>query len=267
MIEVFDDVITPAEIKILLDYYYKDDLRVDDRLDVRSKTLRWANNDWPKQIVKKVLDQVLGNDYAVEVVLFYGSKISFKLHVDSGNGDGKPLLKNVLIPLYIEGAAGTVLFDNYWNGPHVRFGRTPASPFAYNLPDRNGQLHTFADVRNFLDLCKLTPEKATAFDITDDFIKTLEHIVEVRSSNIKPPDNYITDYTNIINYKPGAKFDTEIHEHCLSHIPIEDLHGLTFAKLVPWQPGQAITFDRNRIHSAASGHDFKIGITIFTYCY
>jgi hypothetical protein len=267
VVEVFDNVITPEEIQILLDYYYQDDPRVDDRLDVRSKTLHWHDTDWPKQIIKRVLDQVLGNEYAVEVVLFYGSKISFKLHVDSGDGDGRPLLKNILIPLHIEGPASTVLFDNYWYGPHVRFGHTPISPFAYSLPDRTGQLHSFNDIRKFLDLCKLNPEQVPLFDITDDFISALEHIVKMRSSNTKPPDNYVTGYSNIINYKPEIKFDPEIHKQFLSHISIEDLHGLTFSKLVPWQLGQVITFDRNQIHSAGSGHDFKIGISIFTYGY
>jgi len=267
MLTTFDNVVTAEEIKILLDYYYKDDSLVDDRLDVRSKTLAWTDSNWPKEIVKRILDQVLGPTYAVEVVLFYGSRISFRLHTDSGNGDGRPLLKNVLIPLHIEGPANTVLFDNYWPGPHARFGRIPLSPFAYSLPDRAGKLQSFDDIRVLLAQCQQTPELVTDFEITKEFVDTLEHIVKSRSShNTKPPDDYVTDYSNIVNYKPNAKFDTGIHQQYLNHISIENLHGLTVDCVVPWQLGQVITFDRNQLHAAGAGHDFKIGITIFTYC-
>lgn len=255
------------EIKTLLDYYHKDDEFVDDRIDVRSKTPNWVDTEWPGHLVKKVLDQVLQDDYSVEVVLFYGSRISFRLHVDSGNGDSRPLLKNVLIPLYTEGPASTVIFDNYWTGPHTRFGRTPVSPFAYSLPDRNGQLISIADIRLLLEQCKHDPRQVRDFIVTDEFIKTLEHIVEVRSSNTRPPDDYVTDYSQIQNYKPGQQFDSQLHRKYLNHIPIENLHGLTLDQAVPWKVGQAITFDRNQLHAAGSGHDFKIGISIFTYRY
>jgi hypothetical protein len=163
MVKVFDNVLTPAEIKTLLNYYYKEDSLVDDRIDVRSKVPKWEDTEWPGHLVKRVLDQVLQDDYSVEVVLFYGSKISFRLHVDSGEGDGRTLFKNVLIPLYAEGPASTVLFDNYWNGPHTRFGRTPVSPFAYNLPGHDGKLKSIADIRVLLEQCKQDPDRVQDF--------------------------------------------------------------------------------------------------------
>lgn len=267
MVEIFDNVLTPTEIQTLLDYYYKDDDFVDDRIDVRSKTPHWADGTWPGHLVKRVLDQVLQDKYSVEVVLFYGSRISFRLHVDSGNGDGRPLLKNVLIPLYTEGPASTVLFDNYWPGSHTRFGRIPVSPFAYSLPDCNGQLRSVEDIRILLEQCKQQPDQVKDFVITDSFINRLEHIVDMRSSSGRPPDDYITDYSQIKNYKDGAQFDLQTHKKYLSHIPIENLHGLTLDQVVPWKVGQAVTFDRTQLHAAGSGHDFKIGISIFTYRY
>jgi hypothetical protein len=267
MVEIFDNVLTPAEIKTLLGYYYKEDCFVDDRLDVRSKTPNWTDTEWPGHLVKQVLDQVLQDDYSVEVVLFYGSRISFKLHVDSGNGDDRPLFKNVLIPLHTEGPASTVLFDNYWSGPHTRFGRIPVSPFAYSLPGHDGKLKSIADIRVFLEQCKQEPNKVTDFKVTDEFVTALEHIVIARSSNTRPPDDYITDYKDVVNYRSDTKFDSQLHKQHLNHIPIENLHGLTIDQVIPWQVGQAYTFDRNQLHAAGAGHDFKIGISIFTYCY
>jgi hypothetical protein len=266
MVEIFDNVLTAEEIKTLLDYYHQDDSLVDDRLDVRSKSPDWASSQWPRDLIQRVLDQVLPDAYSVEVVLFYGSRISFKLHVDSGNGDTLIPYKNVLIPLYLQGTATTVLFDNYWHGPHVRFGRSTVSPFLYNLPNRTGQLQTVPDIRALLEQCRTCAESVQDFVVDEEFIQILEHIVAARSQNShKPPDDYVTDYRDIINYRRDDRFDPQLHQRYLNHIPIENLHGLSIDKIVSWQPGQAVTFDRNQIHAAGSGHEFKIGISIFTY--
>lgn len=266
MTEIYDNVLNAGQIQTLLDWFNVNDELVDDRMDVRSKKPDWNSNDWPKPLVQMVLDQVLDDPYQVEVVLFYGSRISFKLHADSGDGDGRPLYKNVLIPLYSEGPATTVVFDNYWHGPHTRFGRTLVSPFLYTLPDRQGKLQTIPDIRVLLKQCQTQPESVTQFEVNSDFIRTLEHIVAMRDQNgIKPPDDYVTDYKHIINYRPDQQFDPTLHEQYLSHIPIENLHGLSIQQIIEWQPGQAATFDRNQLHCAGSGHQFKIGISIFTY--
>jgi hypothetical protein len=185
--------------------------------------------------------------------------------VDSGDGDGQPLYKNILIPLYVEGSATTVLFNNYWHRSHVRFGQMAISPFLYMLPDRTGKLQTVPDIRVLLAQCEKNPELVTDFDVDSKFINTLQHIVRARSGDTKPPDDYVTDYKDIVNYCANTKFDLDIHQQYLSHIPIENLHGLTVDRIIPWQVGQVLTFDRNQIHSAGSGHKFKIGISIFTY--
>jgi hypothetical protein len=264
MVEIFNNVLSPTEIQTLLDYYYKDDELVDDRLDVRSKTPTWADTEWPGHLVKKVLDQVLPDPYYVEVVLFYGSRISFRLHTDSDQGIESGIYKNILIPLYVEGNASTVVFDNYWNGPSTRFSRTDISPFRYSLPNRQGKFIEVPDIRELLVQCK--NNVSTQFDATDEFINTLEHIIAVRSGTLnKPPDNRTNDYSKIINYNPELKFSAIDHAKYVNHIPIENLHGLTIDQVVPWQVGQAITFDRNQIHCAGSGHTFKIGISIFTH--
>ena len=268
MLNTFDNVVTAEEIKILLDFYHREDDLVDDRLDVRSKNPVWNIDNWPQDIVKRVLDQVLPEPYRVEVSLFFGSRISFRLHTDSGDGDGQRPYKNVLIPLHTEGPASTVLFDNYWNGPHMRFGRVEDSPWLYRLPNRLGQMQLIPDVRQLLDQCHSSPESIVDFDVDAEFIHALEHIVTVRSHGAgKPPDDYVTDYSKIVNYKPNSKFDANLHQQYLKHIPIENLHGLTVDQVIPWQLGQAITFDRNQLHAAGSGHEFKIGISIFTYRY
>lgn len=267
MPQIYNNVLSQAEIDQLLDWFRQEDSLVDDRLDVRSKALvDWQNTDAPVDLLTKVLSTVLDQDYEVEVALFYGSRISFRLHTDSGEGDGKPLYKNVLIPLQFEGNATTVLFDNHWHGRHARFGRQALSPFWYSLPNRFGQLEDVADVRELLHQCQTDASAVSNFEVNDDFISALEHIIQARSrTNSRRPDDYITDYSVVTNYQPDLEFDPETHAKYLNHIPIENLHGLTLDQVVPWVPGQVFTWDRTQLHAAGSGHSYKIGITVLTY--
>lgn len=266
MTEIHDNVLSPTEIQTLLDWFHIKDNLVDDRMDVCSKKPEWNSHSWPQPLVEKALDCVLAEPYRVEVVLFYGSRISFKLHADSGNGDRQQLYKNVLIPLYSEGPATTVVFDNYWYGPHTRFGKVPVSPFAYNLPGKNGNLEFVEDIRVLLEQCRQYPNLVDKFLVNDDFVKSLQKIVDLRSGiGAREPDGWVTDYNQIKNYQPNLEFDKDLHKKYLDHLPIENLHGLTVEKIIEWQPGQVATFDRNQLHCAGSGHQYKIGISIFTY--
>lgn len=76
-------------------------------------------------------------------------------------------------------------------------------------------------------------------------------------------DTRITDYTLIENFN-DEPFDKFFHSQYLNHIPYGNLHGLTIDKLVIWNPGDAIVFDRTQLHCASCHHQRKIGLTCFT---
>ncbi len=261
MVQVFDNAIGTQDTQLLIDYFFQQDELVDDRLDVCSKSPKWESNTWPKSCLLPILDRILGT-YQVEEILFLGSKISFNLHVDSDTGELDKLYKVILIPLSWEGTAATVFFDNYWHGSSTRFCRTDASPFRYKLPNRDGDFVEVADIRELLHQCKTSPNQVTEFDVTDDFVSKLQYIVDVRESN--KTDNRTSDYSQIKNLQFNQKFDTDVHAKYLNHIDIENLHGLALDQVVTWKPGQVIVFDRTQLHSAAAGHKFKLGLSIFT---
>jgi hypothetical protein len=263
MVEVIENIVTAEQIKELRAYMDTNDHTTDVRPDVRSNCPVWNQDQFPQETLKAILDQVVATDYTPETILFYDSRISFRLHVDSADGK-QALYKNVLIPLWNDGYAGTVLFDNYWTGPSTRFSLTDASPLRYNLPDKSGKFIWVDDIRVLLEQCRQHPDSVVDFDVTDKFVADLEHLVEVRSIvGVGTADHRTSDYSQIVNYKPGKKFDSAIHAQYISHIPIEDLHGLTLDRIVDWQPGSVIVFDRNQLHCAASGHNQKIGVSIF----
>jgi len=88
------------------------------------------------------------------------------------------------------------------------------------------------------------------------------------------PETYynksLTDYTDIVGYT-DEPFNKQIYNEYLTHVPYESLHGLTVESIVRWQPGDAITFDMGKLHSAvdfkAQDIDYKIGYSIFTAKY
>jgi hypothetical protein len=172
----------------------------------------------------------------------------------------------VLFPLWLDGPGATVVFDNHWLGPSTRFSRTDISPFRYNLPNKDGKFIEVDDIRILVEQCKTTPEVINDFNVTNEFIAELEKLILIRSNQagIQKADTRTSDYSNITNFKPDAKFDPDIHQKYLSHIPIENLHGLTVESIAEWNPGDAIVFDRTQLHCAASGHNRKIGISVFT---
>jgi len=266
MVNVYPNIVSLAQVQLLLDYMDQDDDRTDSRPDVRSKDPRWDVDQFPQQQLKSILDLVLDQPYRVETVLFNDSRISFKLHADTGTGaQNEKIYKNVLIPLWSDGAASTVIFDNHWYGPNSRFGHQPVSPFFYNLIDANGQIRPVDDIRILLLQCKNNPDAVEHFAVNEQFIKELEVLIFKRSGQGKDfrVDGFVTDYNLIGNYNPDLHFDTQTHEQYLKHIPIENLHGLTVDSIVDWQVGSVITFDRSQIHCAGYGHKRKIGITFF----
>ena len=266
MVKVYPDLVLPEQVQLFLDYMSIDDNCTDARPDVRSKNPRWNIDKFPQQQIKSILDQVLDQPYRVETVLFNDSRISFKLHADTGAGAAQEkIYKNVLIPLWFDGPASTVIFDNHWYGPNSRFGRKPISPFFYNLPNAAGQMQPVEDIRLLLEQCKNNPGGVKYFTVDQQFINELESLVVKRSNTNKDfkVDGFVTDYNLISNYNPDMEFDAETHKKYLKHIPIENLHGLSVDSIVEWQVGSVITFDRSQIHCAGYGHTRKIGITFF----
>lgn len=87
--------------------------------------------------------------------------------------------------------------------------------------------------------------------------------VKDNAKQITTKDQRITDYSNIVGFN-NKPFDYKLYNRYLTHIPYENLHGLTIDKIVTWVPGDVIIFDRNQLHCASNEHNHKIGLTLFT---
>jgi hypothetical protein len=263
--KIFQKLISEKDIDNLLEYHWIDDQRTDNRPDVRSKHPRWNVEHWPQKIVQTVLDQILDYEYLVEEVIFNQSRISFRLHADSGDGDQHKLGHGVIIPLKVSGPSATVFFDNYWPGPSTKFSKILIKDYEYNLHNKHGTLTYIDNIKTLLQQCLHNPMSVTDFIVNSDFIKNLEYLISARENQaISKKDNRCYDYTNIVNYQKEKMFSNSMHQQYLNHIPIESLHGLTVDQIVPWNIGDVMIFDRKQLHCAAAGHQEKIGITVFT---
>jgi len=255
---IFSNTVSKHQIKDLLTWFHTIDEYSDDRPDCYSKEPSWNNdNNWPKDIIKNIIDKCLPYTYEVEKIIFMHQKTNtFRVHVDTGDGNQDRIDKNILIPLDSDGEGTTVIFDNKWYGPSTRFTKKEISPFYYKLPLKNGSTEEVSDIRNIKNI--------EDFDITQ---KQLDDLIRVRSLNTgkgAPDKNRNGDYTKIENYNPNLKFDTSIHKKYLNHIDIESLHGLQVKQVYSWKLGDVAVWDRQYIHTAGSTHDQKIGIAIFT---
>lgn len=258
--QIFHRVLDQKDIDTLLAYNRVDDHVTDARPDVRSKNPVWNKDDFPQDILQSTLDEILPDPYEVEDVLFFQSKISFRLHADSGLRPNDRIYRNVLLPLEFSGPASTVLFDNHWFGTSTRFARSNIDPNRYNLPDRDGNFVWVDDIRTLLQQCRVDPDSVERFTVNDEFVNYLEQLIHIRQH----ADARTSDYSLIENYRPDAQIEASLYDKYLYHIPAQDLDGLSVDIVYEWNKGGALTFPRTQLHCAGAGHKEKIGVSVFT---
>ena len=74
-VEVYENVVSEDQRKILLDYFNTTDDLVDSRPDVRSKTPVWNQTiNWPQDTLKQILDKIIKikNSKSVQILLSTG---------------------------------------------------------------------------------------------------------------------------------------------------------------------------------------------------
>lgn len=279
MPDLITNFLSNDELDSLIEYLNTEDDRSDIRPDVSSKHPRWDIDEWPQHIVERGLSYIFPKGYVVEEVTFQDTKIGLKPHTDNGSIPGT-VGKTVMFLLDAEPEAQTIFFNNYWNGWRhngVFFTKQHWTPFQYKLPGKDGNLVYVEDIRILLQQCEQEPETVYDFDVTTEFIELVRSTIKKRSI---PRDENITvnketgyiqagprvnDYTTFTNYIPGQDFDKDVYNRYLYDVPYEDLEGMTLDKVIEWDIGGLIVFDREQLHASSSCHSRKKFITIFCH--
>lgn len=75
-------------------------------------------------------------------------------------------------------------------------------------------------------------------------------------------DITVTDFSQIENFNSNKRFNEEIYKKHLSYMDINDLHGMTLAMIYKWKIGEALVFERQRVHAQGYISDYKLSLII-----
>lgn len=266
IVQRWPDVVTDSELVILRDFLALDDQWVDDRGDVRNKLMTPERTGWPLSTVCDILDRIMPGPYEIENADFVEMKIYSRLHTDTDDGDQRRLFKNVIVPLEVNEHASTAVFPHRWYGPKAKFTRVDLSPWSYTVSDSQGCDQAVEDIRDLYHiLCHSTDLQVMYqghwFDNNQGRRQWLADLIIKRSS----VDPRISDYSEIEGVH-DRDFPEEFRVRWLEHLPRETLRGLDIPEIAEWRVGDAITFDRQYLHSGTSCiSGSKSFLAVFTY--
>lgn len=249
-------------VAVFKEFLNRQDKYVDDRGDTYDKLMRPGMPDWPENELRSVLDRIMPGPYEIENADFVRSRYHTRLHTDSDNGDQKRLFKNVIIPIEVDTFAATAVFENCWPGPAAKFTRIVPPQYEYQLTDIHGEVVYIEDIRLLYNAMSVTTKSTVEYQghMFDNVTEWLADLIAKRHQVIPR----ISDYTGISGITQ-AEFPPDFHREYLSHIPIENLHGLQVPRIMEWRVGDAITFDRQCLHSGTSKDTIKSMVAVFTY--
>ena len=269
MVNVIENAVRSNEIFDLIRFYLVEDRHVvyHPYRDYRMKMLDFYNKDLPKKL-HDVVNRVIDYPYKVaeEVLIMHGSDFTSKLHVDSGpNRDRWGHV--VLIPLQVpsSGDYGTVYFKNHYlksdnDNPVFTYGKAPNNGAAWTIDGRAIFIRDMEALVPYMDTDGEFEYQGNKF-IMD---QTLRNKIKARIHPNKGgwTKNKTDDYPNITGYDPNYIIDQDTRSKWLAHHAPEDLVGLQIDKIIRWQIGDVILFDRTVVHTGSSTATGKIGITV-----
>ena len=267
--QVYKSVFTDEEISELIKIESKsiDNIMVD-RADSRKTEVDWSTR--AKQIVMPKLEKHLGEKVKIGdfPAHFITNRYPLRVHVDMGKDANVIPHKNILIPLSITGSGPThtILFKRKWYDAASLFTSNKTSLGGFNdytFKDMDGKFIYVSDSADFLQMMTLNIGKKFKY-CGGTFFSTKESIAETKALLNQKRYQQRTS-RHIINTKP---FSPNIYKKYLTHQPYEDLTSLEVDKIIEWNPGDIITFDRTTIHCASNflkeGVSEKMALVMFT---
>ena len=103
--------------------------------------------------------------------------------------------------------------------------------------------------------------KQRHYGVGAHFLKSKQYKEFTPDKNIK-----ITDYTDLEHYT-NKKFDKNIYNEYLSHMPYDNLDGLSLETIIEWQIGDIMVFDSTQLHCSNNFIDQtkeKHALSLFT---
>lgn len=203
--------------------------------------------------IKKKIQEVIGefyvNDFQPHIIT---SRYPLRLHADTGKNPNDVIYKNVIIPLeivYLENnnckPPNTIIFKNKWHNQSALFTKFANNNYDFIIKDKFGDFVDILNIKDFYEHIEDLFEVEISYDnktffVDDKFKKYIKYLADSKRYNLR------TD-KHIIN---NIEFDKKNYETYMSHQPYEDCMSLEIDKVIKWEIGKLVYWDRCRIHSS-----------------
>ena len=198
--------------------------------------------------IEEYIGEFFVNDFQPHIIT---CRFPLRLHVDSGKNPNDIIYKNVVIPLEIiydlkqniHKPPNTIIFKNKWYNQSSLFTKQTSNNYDFVIKDKN---NNFIDIVNILDfkekIQNISNEtfsyNGNEFLVNARFKEYIDSLSKTKRYNIR------TD-KHILNNKD---FDKNDYEKYMTHQPYEDCQSLEIDKVISWEIGSLMTWDRSRLH-------------------
>jgi len=223
-----------------------------------------------KEILHEKIKKIIPNGYVPREEFpphFFFVNNPTRLHADTGFNNSSIIYKQIMIPLKIVPSlkpVRTIIFKENWYGKASFFQKEkPIKNIKiFFLPDINDKFVKIVEIKKFYSAIKNIKgkyifKKKYSFQIDSKFKTKVLNMIKKKRYNEVTNDHI----------KKNQKFDYKFYKKYLTHQPIQDFHGLNVDLNYKWKPGEALVWDRSRIHTSDNyklyGAKKKLGIAIF----
>lgn len=204
-----------------------------------------------KKLKIKIQDQIgefFVNDFQPHIIT---TRFPLRLHVDTGKNPNDIIYKNVVVPLEIvydskkdiKKPPNTVIFKNKWYDRSALLTKQTSSNYDFIIKDINNKFVDIVNIHNLKEKIKNATNGPFVYDgkeflISDKFKEYIDSLSKAKRYNAR------TD-KHIIN---NNEFNKSDYEKYMTHQPYEDCQSLEIDKVISWDVGSLMTWDRSRIH-------------------
>ena len=188
------------------------------------------------------------NDFQPHLIT---TRFPLRLHVDTGKNPNDIIYKNVVLPLEIiydlkkdfYKPPNTVIFKNKWYEKSALLTKQTSSNYDFIIKDINNKFVDIINILDFKDKIEKNPDGPFSYDgkkflLNEKFREYIDNLSKSKRYNTR------TD-KHIVNNKD---FDKSDYEKYMTHQPYDDCKSLEIDKVINWEIGSLITWNRSRIH-------------------
>ena len=202
-----------------------------------------------KNKIQEIIGEFYVNDFQPHIIT---SRYPLRLHADTGKNPNDVIYKNVIIPLEIiyseknnSKPPNTIIFKNKWHNESALFTKFANNNYDFIIKDKFGNFVDILNIKDLYDQIKDLSEvdliyEKKIFFVDDKFKKYIKYLADSKRYNLR------TD-RHIIN---NIDFDKNDYETYMTHQPYEDCKSLEIDRVIEWEIGKLVYWDRCRIHSS-----------------